>query len=143
MKASRQRLIEGATKGVQYHVDLELRTDEFFKRLQDALTPRMDAIGRDIKEAAKALAPTDTGALKEGIFHKVSKPKKFTGSMRVYVKAHTSAGKRSAKKLGVKASGPYSHYVEYGTKRARGHAFMRPALEAIAAQAESKFKDII
>jgi HK97 gp10 family phage protein len=62
-----------------------------------------------IEGDAKQLAPVDTGALRESI-------------------AHTLEGLAGEVTAGNDAV-DYASFVEYGTSRQPGHAFMRPAIE--------------
>jgi len=85
-------------------------------------------MGREIKARARVLCPVGTGALKRSISVRMVRDGKG-----VQVVAGHKKGK-----------GPvfYAHMVEFGTRRARAHPFLRPALEAVRLRAMGKLRDI-
>ena len=85
-------------------------------------------MGREIKARARVLCPVKTGALRRSISVRMVRDGKG-----VQVVAGHKKGK-----------GPvfYAHMVEFGTRRARAHPFLRPALEAVKLRAMGKLRDI-
>ena len=92
-------------------------------------------------EAAKALAPVDTGALRDAIRISVVKPK--TGDAVVVVGLRISGRGINQARVAAAAFGegqfrqtPPSrrwHFIELGTSELAAHPFLRPALDTNAA----------
>jgi HK97 gp10 family phage protein len=83
-------------------------------RVQNQLVRKgMTEAGRIVRDAARELAPVDTGELKKSI--KARRPK---------------GAKRGEIRREVRADAPYAHIIEKGRKGAKAEPFLAPALEA-------------
>lgn len=87
---------------------------------------------KPIQKQAKDNCPKDTGTMKRAIKTKV-KTGKVKVSGRVFVDRKTSTDKNGKKYI----PGYVAHMVEFGSKVAAPHPFMRPALDGKKAEALS------
>lgn len=107
-----------------------------------ALAKAGRAAFKPVLDAAKAMAPRDTGALADSLVLKVEKPKGDDGVFRVGIKI----GKGKAAKQAVIAAAAFGegqskglpparrwHFIELGTSKLAAHPFLRPALDQNAA----------
>jgi len=83
---------------------------------------------KEIRDAARARVPVDTGALKARIVVKNGEPKpgKFAAHVGI------AKGIYAKGKMAGKNPRRYAHLVEFGTPSAPAQPFLRPALDAAA-----------
>jgi HK97 gp10 family phage protein len=103
-----------------------------------ALAKAGRAAFKPVLDAAKAMAPRDTGALADSLVLKVEKPKGDDGVFRVGIKIGKGKGAKQAK-LAAAAFGEGQskslpparrwHFIELGTSKLAAHPFLRPALD--------------
>ena len=108
-------MIEIDVKGIK-EIDANL------KRMSKALGRRtvLNALrpaARRMRDVAKRHVPVDTGVLKKSIAV-ATLPARLSGRNRIGVR------------LGLKKSGWYGHFVEFGTEKQGPQAFMRPAYDS-------------
>jgi hypothetical protein len=79
----------------------------FAGRIEKETEMELDVVGADMEDLAKSLAPVDTGALRESIYHRASGFELEFGN-----------------------DVEYGYYQEMGTRFQTGTAHIRPALDA-------------
>lgn len=79
----------------------------FKNKIKQQVEMELDAVGADMEDLAKSLAPVDTGALRDSIYHRVSGFEMEFGN-----------------------DVPYGMFQEFGTIFQGGTPHIRPALDA-------------
>ncbi|MDF2811129.1 MAG: hypothetical protein K0S56_2160 [Microvirga sp.] len=132
------------TLKVEGLAELQKGLEQFKKSTQTGVLTRvLRKAAKPIETAAKANAPVDSGELRDSIITEVIRTNAgkaaYTDAMRsgasrveagqaARAANREAAGRGASSTVRVRAKAWYSHFIEWGTRKASAHPFLGPAL---------------